>query len=456
MAPVLAESAAAWLPDPVETIDAPERRDEPPEGWRVRAQAGWGGATPALRRIWWSGGSLLGLEEAALTSGTTRADGGALWRSGVLRVGAGALAVPNFGWPGESSGLVRRERGFGAVGASSRDRAMRAAPGSGADMDGAAIAWRDAIRIAIGRLRRAEGEVLALEVRRVGSAVRCVLVRRENRTVAHGGFAIAAGRPASRVAMEAAAGPEGVAARIDAAARRGPLGGTARWRYEHGRERPGTLDLEAAWVAREAAARLRWRSWSPGASPGTASSSAARGGADDGRAEVDLRAGRGGIGAFRLRFGTRPTQADGTGGERYAVGDLVVAREPGRTLRLTAGDRAVQAGERWRRGRAMGAVLEIERRHRASFTLTAEVVRAEDGAGSYGPGIDVAGGGSLRARTRSGLRAAARGWIGLGAWRCGMAVDDEDVGSVDETTAGEARAPRVNLWLAWSGGSDAR
>ena len=88
--------------------------------------------------------------------------------------------------------------------------------------------------------------------------------------------------------------------------------------------------------------------------------------------------------------------------KRYAIGDLVVAHEPGRTLRLTAGERSVQAGARWRRGRAMGAVLEVERRHRASFTLTAEVVHAEDGAGSYSPGLDVAGGGSLRARTRSG------------------------------------------------------
>jgi hypothetical protein len=104
----------------------------------------------------------------------------------------------------------------------------------------------------------------------------------------------------------------------------------------------------------------------------------------------------------------------------------------------------------------VGALLEVEWRHRASLALTAEVVRAEDGAGSYGSSLDVAGGGSLRARTRTGLRAAARGWIGLGAWRCGVAVDDEHDGSADETATLETRAPRVNLWLAWSGESDAR
>ncbi len=451
-----ADSAAVWIPDPVETIDAPERRDEPPEGWSVRAQAGWGGASPAARRIWWSGRAPSGLREAAFAHRAARAEGGALWRSRALCLGAGALAIADFGLPGETSGLVRRVRGIGFGGDLFRDRVTRVAPGSGADMTGTAIEWRDAIRVAWGRMRRTEGEALVLELRGAGRAARGVLVRRDHRTMAYGGFAVAGGRAANRVAVEAAAGPAGVTARIAAAARVGTIRGSARWSYEPGRQRPVTLDLETAWVVRDAAARFRWRSWSAGGSVAAATSAAVRGAVDDGRAEADLRIGRGGAGALLFRFGTRPREADGAGGERYAIGDLVVAHEPGRTLRLLAGERSVQAGSEWRRGRAMGAVLEIARRHRASFTLTAEVVHAEDGAGSYGQGLDVAGGGSLRARTRSGLRAAARGWIGFGVWRFGAAVDDEDVGSMDETTSGEARAPRVNLWLAWSGGSDAR
>lgn len=451
-----ADSVAVWIPDLVETVDAPERRDEPPDGWSVRAQAGWGGASPAARRIWWSGRAPSGLREAAFAHRAERADGGALWQWRALRVGAGALAIADLGIPGETSGFVRRVQRLGPGGESFRDRVTRVAPGSGADLTGAAIEWRDAIRMAWGTMRRAEGEALVLEFRGAGRAARGVLVRRDHRTLAYGGFAVAGGRAANRVAVEAAAGPAGVTARIDAAARVATIRGLTRWSYEPDRQRPVTLDLETAWVVRDAAARFRWRSWSAGASVAAAPLAAVRGAVDDGRAEADLRIGRGGIGALLARFGTRPREADGTGGERYAIGDLVVAHEPGRTLRLMAGERSVQVGAGWRRGRAMGAVLEIERRHRASFTLTAEVVHAEDGAGTYSQGLDVAGGGSLRARTRSGFRAAARGWIGFGVWRCGAAVDDEDVGSMDETTSGETRAPRVNLWLAWSGGSDAR
>ncbi len=449
-------ASAAWLPDPIEIVDMPERRDEPPEGSRLRAQTGWGGAAPAVHRIWWNGGGRP-ISEVAFSSGSKNmsADGGGVARWGGLRIGAGALALPQFGLLGETTSLTRRIRSFGAGGGSSRPEAMSAATGSGADLAGAAIAWRGTARLALGRLRRASGDVVALDWRRHGLAARGVWVRRDGRTAGSGGLAFETGTPATRATFDFAAGPAGIAARFDAAARAGPVRGAARWRYEEGRERPSTLDFETAWHSYAAAARFRWRSWSVGGSAETPGTSTARGGADDGRAELDLRLGRGGAGALLVRIGSRPKQDDGSGGERFAIGDLVVAREAGRTLRLTAGDRLVQAGEGWRRGRAMGAVLELERRRRASLTLTAEMVRAEDGAGSYGTGLDVAGGGSIRARTRSGFRAAARGWIGFGAWRCGMAVDDESAGGNDGTTAGAARAPRVNLWLAWSGGADA-
>ncbi|HEU4725468.1 MAG TPA: hypothetical protein VFU59_09265, partial [Candidatus Eisenbacteria bacterium] len=443
--------------------DEPERRDEPPGEAHLRAQAGWGGSSRAVRRLWWRGEGRA-LEEAAVASGSTDrpVDGGAIARAGGLRIGAGAIGLSDGGLLGEYAVLTRRTRGGdpGATAAMARagrdDRSFRAAPGIGADLDGIALAWRGAARLLAGRMRRAEGDVVGAGYRRGAVQARGLIVRRAGGSDRFAGLLLEAGRPANRAKIEFAIGPSGSAARLAASSRSGPLRAAAVWRYDSGRERPGALDLDAAWGSRRAAARFRWRSWSAGGTAETAGGSTARGGYDDGRAELDLRAGRGGVGALRVRLGSKPAQGDGSGGERYAIGDLVVSREPGRSLRLTAGDRWSQAGDGWRRGRAMGAILELENPRRASLTVTAEAVRAEPGAGAYGSGLDVAGGGSIRARTRSGFRAAARGWIGAGDWRLGATVDHEESGGDEDTTAGESRAPRVNLWLAWSGGTHAR
>jgi len=51
----------------------------------------------------------------------------------------------------------------------------------------------------------------------------------------------------------------------------------------------------------------------------------------------------------------------------------------------------------------------------------------------------------VRTRTRGGIRLAARGWLARGAWRVGVAIDDEDA---TETTT--ARAARARFWLTWN------
>jgi len=312
-------------------------------------------------------------------------------------------------------------------------------------------------------MRRSGGRAVALEGRIAVLDLRSAVVRDAGRNRVVGSVGFARENPAGAASAEAGAGPAGPFGRFGLEARRGRLRAAARYQLETGRERPGLLDLEGAWSSHDAAARLRWRGWS---APGVPRSAVAAP-EDDGRMELDLRAGRAGAGATSLRVGSRPRQADGTGGERYVVGEMVVARERGRTLRLTAGRRDAQQAGRWRGGRSVGAIIDLnvrgavgdevgargDRRERAALTLMMEAVRADRGTGAYGPSLEVAESGSLRARTRSGVRVAARGWIVLGSWRLGADADDEDDGTgVDETTTRGARAPRVHLWLAWSGG----
>ena len=185
---------------------------------------------------------------------------------------------------------------------------------------------------------------------------------------------------------------------------------------------------------------------------------AVNGPVDDGLFDVDLRFGAGHAadgGAWRFRLGSKPRQRDGTGGDRYAVGEWIVAREGARTFRLTAGRREVQRGDGWRHGRSLGARLECGG-VKAALALAVDAVRADGGASSYGTGFEVAESGSLRARTRSGLHMAARGWVSAGRWRLGAAADADDTAETDDTTTGARRDPRVTLWLAWSGDAAAR
>jgi len=488
------DSAAVWLPDPVESLDAPERLHEPGDAARLRlmVMTGRGGTTSAARRLWWNSRRF----DAALSmDAAARADaveGAVLARAGAFAFGGGALSLAEHGMEGEVAGLVRRTRSLGAEGTGVAGAAGRppgrVATGAAADLMGALVNWRDRVSLAGGSRRRGDGRALALKCRVASMDALGAFVRVAERSECYGSVRVRRERQVDRASverasMEAGAGPKGPFARVGLDTHRGRLRAAARYQFEAWRDRPGMLDLEAASESPGAAARIRWRSWSGPAVPRSISASASP--EDDGRAELDFArgAGRGGAGAWAFRAGSRPRQADGSGGERYVVGDLVVARERGRSLRLTAGRRDAQREGAWRRGRAVGAVIDLRLRGApgaprgdlrgdpgdsddpgqsrgsnewGAVTLTLESVRADRGTGAYGPGLDVAESGSLRARTRSGVRIGARGWVRLGAWRLGAAVDDEDDGTaVDETTTRAARAPRVNLWLAWSGGTGA-
>ena len=80
---------AAWLADPLEIVDMPERRDEPPEDARLRARVGWGGVASAGYRIWWNGGGRP-ISDAAFSSGSkdAAADGGVVARCGANQLDA--------------------------------------------------------------------------------------------------------------------------------------------------------------------------------------------------------------------------------------------------------------------------------------------------------------------------------------------------------------------------------
>jgi hypothetical protein len=107
--------------------------------------------------------------------------------------------------------------------------------------------------------------------------------------------------------------------------------------------------------------------------------------------------------------------------------------------------RGTPSGSAWRYGRTLGASLRLERGRRGAVDLRAEAVRAAPNAAAAGSAFEIAGSGSLRSRTRSGVRLAARGWVALGAWRIGVAVDDEET---TKTTG--PREPRASLWLTWN------
>jgi hypothetical protein len=380
-----------------------------------------------------------------------------------LRLAAGDLALDraHAGLVGETAGLTRRA---GTANAPWFDRsaveealAARPALGSAVDLTGWTLERAAWWSVSGGTLRRREGRGLAVSAgaRRWGAQAAVVQTAAGDAWYG-GGFAVlertrGPGRE-RRVVAETAVGPAGASGRVTAAARDGPLRAELLWRHEAGRDRAETLDLESSWSAREGAVRFRWRSWS-----GQPSRSAR--GLDDGRAELDLRAGRGGAGAWLLRAGSRPERPDG-GGERYALAELVVARERGRSLRLTAGARRVQGERGWREGRSLGAGLQLESGPRGSLSLALEAVRADGGSGAYGRAFAVDEAGSLRARTRSGIRAAARGWVRFFGARFGCAVDDEEYGTTEDEPGEATREPRVNVWMEWgvtrSGGADGR
>lgn len=459
--PGLADSGAAWLPDPVEQLDAPEVLDQPRGAARFRLVAGSRGEGPPAKRRWqrasWSSSRV----DAAIGREGDAVDGGLLLRWRDLALGAGSLAISDAGVAGEIAGLTRRTRSVGVSRRSDARRELRAATGASTDLRGAAVAWRDHVRMTVGRRARGQGGIAAVDLRAGWLDAHAAMVRLGERREVDGGASArwetkARGR-ARAARCEFGAGPSGPIARLEGEAREGRLRAATRYQFEPARDRPATLDIEGSWSARTAGARVRWRSWTAAGAP-RSMAAAVNGPPDDGWLDADFRVGaeRGADGgAWRLRLGSKPRQRDGSGGDRYAIGEWIVARDEGRTFRLTAGRREVQRGDGWRHGRSLGARIEWAREG-AALALSVDAVRAKGGGASYGTGFEVAEGGSLRSRTRSGLRMAGRGWVRAGAWRVGAAADADDAADTDETTTGARRAPRVTLWLTWGGGAATR
>jgi hypothetical protein len=453
------EIPALWIPDRVEGLEAPERLDEPDRPSRLGASVSRG--SNGAGRVWFRSSALSLSGELE----SRRADAGAAWKAGAATVAGGALGTTGWGLAGEIARLTRPERGAFAPDPPSEP--VRAAAGAGADVEGVALAWwlarpagpmtrSFAARAIAGSRRRADGMAAAGEVETSlggGSSVAArLLIARGDDDGAYrpvGGLRLlrvaTSGRAESRIAAEAAGGDDRLDFGLDASYRARALRAGARWRRRGDASRSGALDLEAAWSESRAGVRLRWRAWS--------ASGSARGGGDDGRAELDLRAGRGAPGSWRLRLGSEPRRPRGTGGERIVLGEIVAARERGRVLRMTAAYRAGQAGPGWTVGRMLGGSLLLERARRASLDLRIEAVRVERNAGVPGGSFEVAGGGSVRTRSRNGVRVAARGWVQRGAWRLGAALDDEETNVA--TNAG-ARAARARLWLTWNGDAGSR
>ncbi len=431
-----------FIPDPAVELSAPESLDDPDGSARAGATLSANAKGDPLWRAWWRTRTLF----AVVAVHDSEARGGVVLSRGGIRIGGGALAAPSMGLVGERARLTRAERGA-AVTRTPRE-AVRPTSGAGVDVDGVAIAWwpaanRDpslSARVLLGARTRLRGEIAAGEIRvsrGVGSAA-SVRAAAWREAPAAAGTGVLGARwehrgDAGGVGVEIARDAAGTHADLGILVRRGALSSSARWRHRAGVSRPGGLDIEAGWRVTRAGARLRWRSWST------------RGAADDGRTELDLRAGRGGPGSWRLRLGATPEGSRGGAGERLALGEIVAARERGRTLRLSGSWRAAPVADGWRHGRALGASLSLRRGNRAALDLRVEAIRVERHAAAASGSFEIASEGSVRMRARGGVRLAARGWVARGAWRLGAAIDDEDT---TETTT--ARATRARLWLTWN------
>jgi hypothetical protein len=438
-------SQEGFIPDSVEDLDSPESLDEPDNPARAGTTFSRNAAGEVVSRTWWRSSFLV----AAVARHAEGFDGGTVLSFGPAQLGGGAMALPGMGIVGERSRLTRAARG--TVPTRFPREAFLPATGSGVDANGIALSWRfgadpkagAAARIVIGSRARTPGEIAAGEVRApLGAAASAAIRAAAWRESTGGGTRRVVGlrleqsRGSARVGAEFARDAAGTHGDLVVSVRERSLGAAARWRRRAGAARPAGLDLEAGWSVPGAAARLRWRSWSARTSAGAA---------DDGRTELDLRTGRGGPGSARLRLGVSPRNARGAAGERLAIGEIVTAREAGRVLRISGSLRATPSGNGWRYGRALGASLALQRRRRAAIDLRAEAVRLERLASAASGSFEIASGGSVRTRTRSGLRLAARGWVAFGAWRVGAAIDDEE--ATEMTTA---RAPRASLWLTWN------
>ncbi len=423
------EGAERWLPVPEEDLESVEALEE--ERPSARTGAYFRGAIArerfALRRIGFVGlnGGIrweLGFlaEESRLKPGVRLAGGG---RGAVLAAGrvSVSLAPPLFA---EAMRITRIPRRVLAP----RAGVIRVAPSLGASagaIDGGAVVLQRGVSAwSFAGIRGGSREPIAgigMGVGRGGTRVsasagaagpaRCgsiTVLRRER-----GGS----------IALEALGSSEGRAFLAEAASRADAVILRARWRYRSWTARSVAAEISAETLGSDSRARLTWRSWSGDAA------------ADDGLLELEAAVSRrGGSAPVRVRLG-----AVGFGGggnpaparEAYGMIDATLSRDSGRSLAVHAVRRASGRASRGSRvsSTTVGARLDLGAGWIGGHSMLIEATRLRSGATAWGVDLTPSGETVLRARSKPGLRLAARGAFGPRGFRLGYALErSEDAG----------------------------
>ncbi|HYJ31826.1 MAG TPA: hypothetical protein VE326_01270 [Candidatus Binatia bacterium] len=449
-----AESAAVWLPEETGDLEAPDRLEErgPEAGPGAGARSDLREGRWKPKRVW--------AEAAWRPLGSVRAEwlalaNGAAWGTLGIRRGpraalvAGAIVVrrppslfgealgltrtlraPRRPEPGFESGLPMLEGPRGASSPAVRGAATAAAAGPvaawgliGNDGDdrllhAGGFAWRHgalAATVAAGAVRGA---------RRAGSL--------------SAGLGRTAGedRLSCEVLLSRERGPELLAEAVRSA---GPLAVEARWRRRPGEARPVAGELVARWGLGPMRARLSWRPWS------------ARAPADDGRVELETTVRDAGRGPIRMRLGARAAEdallsSSGSGGERYAIADVGIARERGRAFSVLVSVRDSRRAAGSAIASAFGGRLALSARGRAGAVLVMQARRAAARSGSEGDApaawtasLAPSGAETIAAHAGSGIAASGRAWVRMGGFRLEALVSDAAAPEGEGSSAGSLR-----------------
>ncbi|MGE5175539.1 MAG: hypothetical protein ACM3JJ_04115 [Hyphomicrobiales bacterium] len=455
-----ADSPAAWLPPPIEDVDDPDRLEEEPlrPGIEVRAsrreerlvverasvvarrprtsrvaEVAWlarDDAPPWLTLAWSRrSGRLRGVHVAAVAGALVVRDAPPLfataigWSRGARRPSAPVPASPGFEAPpargsaalvGAGLSLASERRNVWVVGGRREaDRARVAAVGAGARRGTLAGA------IALGAVGGGNDEAADA----AGGAR--PLASLTARSDANGRVV------AAELMVERGARPQ---ATFEAGGTRGAWWALARWRRRPGEARPVAAEWTAAVRGARASGRLTWRPWT------------SRAAGDDGAVEAEGTWRAPGFGPARLRLGARRGGEDpAAAAERYAVLDLTVASERGRSLALLASRRERRAAGTRGIGETLGGRITVAARGRAAGTLVVESARTRSAIGAaWTTGLTGSGESALVTRGRSSVAVSARGWVRIGAMRLRGLLRDASGGD------GASGAPMAaTLWLEW-------
>ncbi|HXF59214.1 MAG TPA: hypothetical protein VN539_05275, partial [Candidatus Saccharimonadales bacterium] len=273
-------------------------------------------------------------------------------------------------------------------------------------IDGAAVTMRSPALWSFAGVRSGSREALGgigLGIARGGTRASAALgaVGRAGRVAS---LTLVHRRPERRGSLELLYGTTGRALLAEAAASGEGVLVSARWRYRSWIGRRVAAEMSATTPGPGSRVRMTWRSWS---------SSAAR---DDGLLELEWSGGSRDAAPVRVRLGAAGRL------DRYGMVEATVARDPGRSLRLHALRRATAAADGTASSTTAGARLELRGRIGA-LSLLIESTRLRRGAVGWGVALEPSGDVTLRSRSRPGLWIAARGSLGAGRWRLGVALE---------------------------------